>query len=645
MRRFRHTIRIASLTLLVALLVSPVTRAQRPPSPQPTPSVGGSGSRGATIIVRVREDNGMLLSRMALVSLYSFGGGLVSSTSTQGSQATFRGIGSGRFTVEVAAPGYVTTRTEASVDFSGSTTNVEVTVKAEIDPKSAVTSVPGAPVLAPKAQQEVSKGLEALRTGKLEDARKHLDVAYRLAPGNPDVNYLLGVLASMSGNAHEAQVFWQKTVDMYPQHAFALLALGDALFQQGDLPGAASYLKLAAEANPSSWRSQASLAQVSLRQQSYEDTIRYAENALKLGKEKARDVRFFEAEAQAALGQRERAIATLEAYLVQANIEVQFATPAKRLLEGLRDSAPVPPRAAPAAAPPAPVTPPSAAPSALLLPLPSEWMPPDVDAMVPPVEPGNACPVDGLLQAAGTRVKEILHAVDRFTATENLRHEDIGAGGLPSGMEIRTFDYLVSIEEIRPRILNVEEYRDGSQSMERFPNKLATRGFPSLVLVFHPYYRDNYDMLCEGQTKWRGSSVWQVHFRQRTDKPSQLMTYRIGGVVYPIALKGRAWISASTFQILRMEMDMVSPVPEIRLRAEHIAVDYGPVRFRDRDVELWLPRDVEIFMDFRGRRSHRRHSFSNYMLFSVDDKQSIQAPKMTDAAPAPSQDPSPQPWE
>jgi hypothetical protein len=47
---------------------------------------------------------------------------------------------------------------------------------------------------------------------------------------------------------------------------------------------------------------------------------------------------------------------------------------------------------------------------------------------------------------------------------------------------------------------------------------------------------------------------------------------------------------------------------------------------------MWLPQSAEVFADWRGRRFHRRHSFSKYLLFSVDEKQKISAPKITEEA-------------
>ena len=105
------------------------------------------------------------------------------------------------------------------------------------------------------------------------------------------------------------------------------------------------------------------------------------------------------------------------------------------------------------------------------------------------------------------------------------------------------------------------------------------------------------------------------------------------GPSHPVALKGRAWIDAESYQIVRLETDLVAPVPEIRLVADRTAIEYGPVHFRTRNVEMWLPSTAEVYFDWKGRRFHRRHSFSNYLLSAVDEKQRISAPKSVEETP------------
>jgi hypothetical protein len=96
---------------------------------------------------------------------------------------------------------------------------------------------------------------------------------------------------------------------------------------------------------------------------------------------------------------------------------------------------------------------------------------------------------------------------------------------------------------------------------------------------------------------------------------------------------------------VRLETDLVAPVPEIRLVADHTAIEYSAVHFRKRNVDMWLPQTAEVFYDLKGHRAHRRHSFSNYMLFSVDDQQHISAPKTEEVplAESPSEPAKPDP--
>ena len=240
----------------------------------------------------------------------------------------------------------------------------------------------------------------------------------------------------------------------------------------------------------------------------------------------------------------------------------------------------------------------------------------------------TACSVDEVVQKAEERILEFVRNADRFTATESLTHQSINKRGQASMPVGRKFDYVVSIHEVRKGHLGVTEYRNGGLALNEFPGGIVTNGLPALVLIFHPYYAPSYEMTCEGLARSNGQLAWQVHFRQRPDKPNVLRTYQSGihGASYSVGLKGRAWISADTYQIARMETDLVMPLPQIQLLAEHTAVEYGLVKFREGDVNLWLPLSADVYFAWRGQQVHRRHSFDHYMLFTVDDRQRINTP-------------------
>lgn len=259
----------------------------------------------------------------------------------------------------------------------------------------------------------------------------------------------------------------------------------------------------------------------------------------------------------------------------------------------------------------------------------SHWVPPEVDDSIPQVEPGSACDLDEFLQKAGARVQEFVKNVERFTATESLLHESFNNAGKVSWKEQRKYDYVVSIEEIRPKILDVEEFLGGGSSRLDPPGGIAMKGLPALVLIFHPYYSETFSMMCEGLTTFNGKPAWQIYFRQRKDQPNRVRSYRIGwsGPAYPIALKGRAWFAADSYQIEGLQTDLIESVPNIRLAVDHTLIEYGPVHFGSRGVDIWLPQNAEAYCDLRGKRIHQRMNFSNYLLFAVDDTQNISAPK------------------
>jgi hypothetical protein len=353
-----------------------------------------------------------------------------------------------------------------------------------------------------------------------------------------------------------------------------------------------------------------------------------------VGQEKAVRARLLLGEAQVALGEREVAQGTLEQFIREQSDAAQTAT-ARELLEWLRS----PERQKAIATPATPALTTNLAAvkgphdtNAVAMPpiapvTETNWAPPDVDEEKPAVEAGASCATNRVVESAGARVEELVKNVDRFTATEEMEHESLSPLGVQVSRDARTFNYLVTIRQTGGRGLDVQEYRDGSVSLDMFPAHLATLGMPVLALVYHPYYRDEYEFTCEGRGEWRGRPAWVVHFRQRDDRMSEMRTYRVNGMSFPVHLKGRAWIDAESSQILAMEADMVRAVPEIRLVRDHQLIEYGPVDFLKEKTTLWLPKSADWYCNLAQKRYHRRHSFSHFLLFSVDDKQWIGKPK------------------
>lgn len=255
------------------------------------------------------------------------------------------------------------------------------------------------------------------------------------------------------------------------------------------------------------------------------------------------------------------------------------------------------------------------------------WIPEDIDHAVPPVASGASCPLPVVLDGAGRRIVELVHNVDRFTATEILIHQPVDHSGRMGPPITATFNYLVSYTEDSTGYLHVDEFRNGSLSLAPFPSHIATIGTPSLILIFHPRYINNFKVECEGLGQWRGESAWQVRFEQRADRPNLTYSFTVNRATYNVNVRGRAWILADSYQVARLETDLKESIPEIRLRLDHQSVEYRPVESSTNRLQLWLPSSTELYMDFQGHRFYRRHSFSDFKIFSVDTQYQTTDPK------------------
>lgn len=495
--------------------------------------------------------------------------------------AHFSNVQAREYLAEISFPGYRSVQQQVVISTTQRTQNFVVSMI----PNNMGTDRDG--TVSPKAVKETEKALQALQANKLDEAEQHLALSFAVDASFPDSNYLMGIILLRRKEPARAGAYLQKTLSLSPNHAPALLALGQAQYLGNDYAGANKSLVRFLREQPSS--AQATAAQ------KYIDAIRAHEA-------------------------KRTDDSALSFHLISTNPEggdgpLKSPSPSGGAKDAELSAL------ARSGALPAEITPITE----------TNWAPPDIDERRIEVDDGAACRLDEILDSTSTRVKELVENVDRFTATEELDQFNLSPMGLETGHENRKFNYLVEIRQHDTGDLNVEEYRNGSMATNIFPSGIATIGLPTLALVFHPNTQDRYEFSCEGLGSWRGRAAWQVHFRQRSDRGSVTLLYHIGSHVVAVGLKGRAWIDPENHQIMAMESDIVHPYAEIKLLRDHQLIEYGPVGFRGNSVTLWLPKSADWYSAFGGRRFHRRHSFHDFMLFAVDDKQKISAPKYSEA--------------
>jgi hypothetical protein len=441
------------------------------------------------------------------------------------------------------------------------------------------------------------------------------------------VNFLLGYLNYQKREYERAADYLRAATNINPRNKQALTLLGRAGLQQKDYPAARGALERAVIEDADNWQPHDLLANTYLHQGNFDRARDEARVAIEKGKGHDSPAQLVLGEALVSLGDDKAGVQALNRFLEESPLH-PMAGQVRGLIAEIEEHAATPAAAALAERGPSKLVgvDPLEALGAPILSA-NSWQPPGIDEIKLNVAAGAICPAGQVIYESGKRVQELVEDVTRFAAVEDLFHQRLDAYGLPIRTETRKFNYVASISEQQPGYLSVDEYRADKLELAGYPDQIASTGFAALALVFHPHMRDNFEMKCEGLGDWRGQPSWLVRFQQREDRPSRIHSYKVGTQIHPVNLKGRAWITAGKFQIVRIEAELISPMPEIQLLSEHQVVEYGPVPFARKNTTLWLPKSAEIYFDFRRHRYYRRRSFDHYMLFAVDSNEKRKEPQ------------------
>jgi tetratricopeptide (TPR) repeat protein len=611
-----------------------------------TPMIGGAGG---TITVYVRDEFGEPLTVTPKINIREIGmaGSPPNFPQIAGDGWVFTNLPTGQdYQVAVEAEGYQTTYEGASLPPFDNATSIVIVYMKPIGQKNEFHKPKGQFVLAPRTEKEVERGLKDLRSRKFDSAEKHLAKALQMAPGNPYVNYVMGMIYLTSKQLPQAKPYLEKSVSIDPRQPPSLLALGSVRFQLGDYPGAIQVLEQDVRLDATSWKADWMLADSYLRQRNYAKGREYAEQALKTGKGDAAPAQLLLGEALAGLGDREEAIATLEKYLqahpkdpniakFQSYVEalrnppsplakavaIPVASKTNSLVASVPSSVPAQPKAPLSISAPAPP---------VGLPPKENWAPPDIDSVKPFVISGAACSLPKVMQAAAKNALEFVNSLQQFSATEEYESVEIKRNEQLESPETRKFSYLVTVDEPRPHMIQLNEIRNAGLVGGDMPGMLADMGAPGLALAFHPIFRDDFDWKCEGIGEWKDKPAWVIHFEQRADRPTSLLeAYETPHHEYALPLKGRAWVSQKEAQVVHLDTDLVHPMTQIGLMREHFSIDYEPVSFQAHNVQLWLPENVDVYYQFKGHFLHHYHHYTNFKLFWVGSTQKISKPKET----------------
>jgi tetratricopeptide (TPR) repeat protein len=617
---------LATLTLTALLLGHP-SRAQEqapPVGPKPNSQPNRSKFQDSPVLVRVcvLDTRGLPLEIPVQVRLSSRIKAFDLTETTQDSSiADFPDVSPADYQIEVTSIGFDPTTQLLHVANLGKEFSVFVYLRSQSEQKFTASTKLAAP-LSPKLQHEIHRGLEYMQKQHYEKARAQFELAARSAPQNPDVRYLQGTAELALHQKDAARKNFELALSLEPAHQRALLALAELQLESHETSAAIDTLEDAYQANGAGWRTEYLLATAYAQANRLPEAEIHASHAVEFAGRSAGSAMMLLADVQYREGKKEDAQKTWQRVASQfPKTDVARAANAKlaRMAaesgEADSSSAGILPLAS---LPGLPQSSPAELP----------WAPPDIDSEEYPTAKDITCSVEEVLDLAQSRLNSQLHNFEKFTATEHVVHQLIGSSGMPEPSKEKEFSYIVFVYPFAGNSLYLEESRDGGSSYSNFPTSMITTGINSLgVALLQPVNRDSFNYTCEGLTSVRGQAAWQVRFEEKKNTNGAIRRWRDNYKSYIVRVKGRVWLASTSYDMLRIETDLLEPVESLGLTRDHLQVNYGPVSFQDGKEWLWLPWSAEMYMEYRHKRYHHRHFLTDYMLFGVDTSNKIGKPK------------------
>jgi len=93
-----------------------------------------------------------------------------------------------------------------------------------------------------------------------------------------------------------------------------------------------------------------------------------------------------------------------------------------------------------------------------------------------------------------------------------------------------------------------------------------------------------------------------------------------GGQAVDMLEQGILWVDKHGLQILRMRSDLLVPNAEIGLEQLTTEATFGEVRLQDVPNSLWLPGDVDVYMEINKKKYRNEHHYTNYRRYRVSVK-------------------------
>jgi len=237
----------------------------------------------------------------------------------------------------------------------------------------------------------------------------------------------------------------------------------------------------------------------------------------------------------------------------------------------------------------------------------------------------NQDELEDVLKNVGEGVESFFKNFPNTVSLEQVHQERLGKDGKVARALDQDFQYLLLAQSDKWDV-GIDEHRATVQGESAglgglHEGLMLTAGFASVSLFFHPTYQHAAGFRYLGRQSLDGKDLYVIAFAQnpRTPGTTERFTTHEGSAL--ILVQGLAWIDPSNFQILRLRTDLLAPQSKLRLQRQTTEIHFKEVSFKEVATAFWLPQEVSVTVDWKGRVYRNWHRYSDYKLFNVETKE------------------------
>jgi hypothetical protein len=227
-----------------------------------------------------------------------------------------------------------------------------------------------------------------------------------------------------------------------------------------------------------------------------------------------------------------------------------------------------------------------------------------------------------ILQRMGQSVDDFARDIGDLIADEDLTQEKLNARGKLHTKEYSKDNYLI--------LYHGRQWgADAEYRMDENGNRLGpiglekgyvvTSGFALVAISFSSAALKQSRFRYLGTEKIQSRETYVVAFAQQPGEATFFTTRRgHGGEGVDMLTQGILWVAKKHFQIIRIRSDLLAPRDQVdQLTTE---VTFSEVQLQDIPQPVWLPSDVDVFIEIEKQKFRNVHKYTNYRRYRVSVK-------------------------